>query len=451
MNNRILVIDDDENLLKSIKKILTMENYLVDTLINALQAENIIEEQKYQCVLLDVKMPMVNGIEILHRITHKVPTLPIIMISGQSNIETAVESIKDGAYDFIEKPINPERLVVTVKNALQKFELQQLSDSIFEELKEKFNLVGQSNALKNIIKQIKDISITPAKVLILGESGTGKELVAWAIHYNSHRKGFPYIKINCAAIPAELLESELFGHRKGSFTGALTDRRGKFSEANGGTLFLDEIGDMHFQLQSKLLRVLEEKEIQVIGENLPQKVDVRIIAATNKNLEDLVAQGKFREDLYYRLNVAKIIIPPLRNRKEDILPLAYYFLKEFCDNYNKQMLTLKKQAETILINYNWPGNVRQLKNVIEKIVIFAPGNEIGYKEAIAALELDNSEYDIFPDEKDHTLKNTVHNFEKSYILRTLQKHDWKISETASILGIDRSNLFKKMKKYDLNK
>jgi transcriptional regulator with PAS, ATPase and Fis domain len=328
-----------------------------------------------------------------------------------------------------------------------------MSDSIFRELQEQFSIIGQSSALKNIVQQIKEVTNTPAKVLILGDSGTGKELVAHAIHFNSERKGKPYIKLNCAAIPSELLESELFGHRKGSFTGAVSDRKGKFIEADGGTLFLDEIGNMSIQLQAKLLRVLEDSEVEVIGENIPRKVDVRIISATNQNLEKMISDGLFREDLFYRLNVVKILIPPLRDRPEDILPLAYHFLKEFSNSYNKQVLSIKSQVEALLINYEWPGNVRQLRNTIEKMVLFNHSGEIGYEEAINALELGQSTNHLNShQENDESLmlKNAVRNFEKKYILLMLRKHNWKISETASALGIDRSNLFKKMRKYGLN-
>jgi DNA-binding NtrC family response regulator len=449
MDERILVVDDDENLLKSIKKILRLEQYSVDTLINAQQAEERLDSGNYQCLLLDVKMPVVNGMDLLKKVIQKNPTLPVIMISGQSDIETAVQSIKDGAYDFIEKPINPERLIVAVKNAIQRFHMQTTSDSIFSELQEQYSLIGQSKALKNIVQQIMDVSKTPAKVLILGESGTGKELVAWAIHHNSERNGKPYIKLNCAAIPGELLESELFGHRKGSFTGAISDRKGKLVEADSGTLFLDEIGDMSLQLQAKLLRVLEDCTVEVIGENLPRKVDVRIIAATNQNLDELIADGRFREDLYYRLNVIKIMIPPLRERREDILPLIYHFLKEFSDSYNKPVLTIKDPAERLLINYEWPGNVRQLRNAIEKMVIFCHSKEIDHDDVIKALEME-SQTNRENIDTNHDLKDALHEFEKQYILNTLQKHHGKIIETARVLGIDRSNLFKKMRKYGIN-
>ncbi|MBE0572344.1 MAG: sigma-54-dependent Fis family transcriptional regulator [Ignavibacteriaceae bacterium] len=451
MNEKIMVVDDDENLLKSIKKILSLEHYIVDTFSNPLKIDTYLESKNYHCLLLDVRMPVMSGIDVLKKTLYKNPALPVVMISGQSDIETAVQAIKEGAYDFIEKPIDPERLFVAVKNAIQRHNLQEMSDSIYRELKEQFSIIGQSNALKSIVHQIKEVSNTPAKVLILGDSGTGKELVAHAIHFNSGRKGKPYVKLNCAAIPSELLESELFGHRKGAFTGAFSDRKGKFIEADGGTLFLDEIGNMSIQLQAKLLRVLEANEVEVIGENMPRKIDVRIISATNQNLEKLISKGLFREDLYYRLNVIKIVIPPLRDRVEDILPLAYHFLKEFSNSYNKQVLSIKSQVEALLINYEWPGNVRQLRNAIEKMVLFNHSGEIGYEEAINALELDQKQTEANQDSDESVqLRNAVNNFERKYILLNLQKHSWKISETANALGIDRSNLFKKMRKYGLN-
>ena len=448
MNARILVVDDDENLLKSVKKILVLEQYSVDTLINPLKINECLESHNYHCLLLDVKMPVISGLAVLKNVLQKFPALPVVMISGQSDIDTAVHAIKEGAYDFIQKPIDPDRLFVAVKNAIQRHHLQEMSDSMFRELRDRFSIIGQSTALKSIVQQIKDVSNTPAKVLIVGESGTGKELVAHAIHFDSMRRGKPYIKLNCAAIPAELLESELFGHRKGSFTGAISDRTGKFVEADGGSLFLDEIGNMNVQLQAKLLRVLEDSEVEPIGENVPRRVDVRIISATNQNLEQLVSSSTFREDLYYRLNVVKIFIPPLRDRPEDILPLAYHFLKEFSNDYNKLVLTIQPQVEKLLLNYEWPGNVRQLRNAVEKMVLFNHSGEINYEEAINALELGHP-LDSNHDGESPVLKNAVHDFEKKYILATLQRHDWKIGESANALGIDRSNLFKKMVKYGL--
>ncbi|MHA1267932.1 MAG: sigma-54-dependent transcriptional regulator [Candidatus Helarchaeota archaeon] len=449
MSFKLLIVDDDENLLKSLQKILKLKNYSVDTVANPVQVEKLLENNHYHSILLDVRMPGINGLDLLKMVMHKSITTPVIMISGQSNIEIAVQAIKEGAYDFIEKPIDPDRLFVTLKNALQKHELLQVKETIYQELASNFRMIGESAALRKIFNIIQKIANTNTKVLITGESGTGKELVAWAIHHNSHRQGKPYIKINCAAIPYDLLESELFGHRKGSFTGAIADHKGKFLEADGGTLFLDEIGEMDLHLQAKLLRVLEENEVEIIGDNLPRKVDVRVIAATNQDVNQLIKKGRFREDLFHRLNVIRIHIPPLRERIEDVLPLSYYFLKMFCESYNRQILNIHRQVEAFLMHYHWPGNVRELKNIIEKLVIFTEGNEIRIQDVEKVFEMDqvvSFGISTLSNEKILDLKTAHEQFEKRYILQTLQKLNWKKGAAAKALGIDRSNLFKKMKK-----
>ncbi|MFQ5709147.1 MAG: sigma-54-dependent transcriptional regulator [bacterium] len=451
---KILVIDDDANLLKSLKKILSLKNYSVDTCADPVQVENLLACHKYDCILMDVRMPGVNGLDLLKTVLQVCPTIPVIMISGQTSITTAVQSLKDGAYDFIEKPIEPERLFVAVKNAIVKKTLLEERDAIFETLQEKFRMIGDSPVMKEVFQRIDDVANTAAKVLILGESGTGKELVAWALHHNSDRKSKPYVKLNCAAIPSELLESEIFGHRKGSFTGAVSERKGKFIEAHGGSLFLDEIGDMNVQLQAKLLRVLESGEVETIGENFPRKVNVRVIAATNRDLEKMVAEGKFREELYYRLNVVKIVIPPLRERPEDVLPLLHHFLSEFNSIYNKQVLTIKRRAIGLLMNYPWPGNVRELRNVMEKLVIFTQGKEIGIDDVQTALDTghksDKTLSGMLGDQF-IPLKHATHRFEKEYLLTALDKFNWKINDAANALQIDRSNLFKKMRKHDIHR
>jgi DNA-binding NtrC family response regulator len=454
MKEKILVIDDDATFLRSLKKILTLKKYFVDTADCVQQAESFLEENSYSCILLDVKMPDVKDLDLLKKVLRNHPLTPVIMISGESNIQIAVESLKEGAYDFIEKPIEPERLLVVVKNAVCQKNLQEEKDTFYRELKENFRMVGTSHLMQNIADQIEEVAKTNAKVLILGETGTGKELVARSIHHNSLRKGKPYIKLNCAAIPPDLLESQLFGHRKGAFTGAISDQRGKFMDADGGTLFLDEIGDMSIHLQAKLLRVLEDNEVEMIGDNTPRKVDVRVIAVTNQNLEKLVEEGKFREDLYYRLNVFKIKIPPLRDRPEDILPLAYHFLTEFSEAYNKSVVGIKKRASALLLNYNWPGNVRELRNIIEKIVISVQENEIDIDDVRSALDAykANSSTKLSTEEDQiNALRRAIQDFEKRYILTALDKYNWKIEETADALGIDRTNLFKKMRKHGINK
>lgn len=450
MEHRILAIDDDDNFLKSLKVFLEDKGYAVETISNSAYAFDFIKEKNFDCILLDVKMPGINGVDLLKIIIHIFPTIPIIMVSGQSNIHIAVESLKYGAYDFVEKPIDPKKLFQTIKNALDKRTLLKENENLLSELKGKHKFVGKSKSFLALLNQVKTLADTPAKVLINGETGTGKELIAWALHHNSKRKGNPYIKINCAAIPSELLESELFGHEKGAFTGAHKSHIGKFIAADGGTLFLDEIGDMNLSLQAKLLRVLEENEVDVIGQNEPKKIDVRFIAATNKNLLKMVEEGTFREDLYHRLNVVQIIIPPLRERREDIVPLAYHFLSEFNLIYNKQVNSLTRQVEGILSNQKWLGNVRELKNVIEKLVIFSTSDEITIEDFQKIIKnpdkiIDGTKVISYS----QNLKSAKNNFEKEYITSVLEKNNWHIQETAKALGIDRTNLFKKMQKYGI--
>jgi DNA-binding NtrC family response regulator len=454
MKDKILLVDDDAVFLKSLKKVLSLKKYAVDTAESAAQAEALLGANGYACILLDVKMPDVDDLDLLKTVLQKQPLTPVIMVSGGSNIEIAVDSLKVGAYDFFEKSVEWDRLLVMVKNAIHQKNLQEEKDSFSRALEENFRMIGASPLMHELFKRIEEVAKTSAKVLILGETGTGKELVARSIHHHSLRKGKPYLKLNCAAIPAELLESEIFGHRKGAFTGAISDRKGKFIEADGGTLFLDEIGDMSIHLQAKLLRVLEDNEVEMIGDNTPRQVDVRVIAATNKNLENLVEEGKFREDLYYRLNVFKISIPPLRERPEDILPLAHHFLKEFSEAHNKSVLSIKRRASALLLNYNWPGNVRELRNLIEKIVISTPAHEIDIDEVRHALEASKAHsWTSLPiaEEEIIELSRALQDFEKRYILSALDKYNWKIQETAKALGIDRSNLFKKMRKHGINK
>jgi len=449
MIERILVIDDDENYLKSVKKILELSGFSAKTISNPRMVLDSIQNEEFSSVLLDVKMPGLNGIEIFKIIKMKSPLTPVIIISGQSNIEIAVDFIKTGAYDFLEKPIDAERLIVTLNNAIKKKELMLQKAAFYSELLENNRIIGESNETKAILSQIEKIAPTNAKVLITGETGVGKELVAWSLHHNSKRQSNNYIKLNCAAIPGELLESELFGHKKGSFTNAIEDKVGKFEAADGGTLFLDEIGDMDLRLQSKILRVLEEGEIEMIGSNSSKKIDVRIITATNKDIEDLVAKGIFRQDLYHRINVVNIHIPPLRERKEDILPLTYHFLKSFCESYNKRMMTISRQAESILTDQLWQGNVRELKNAVEKLVIFTSGKEITAEQIIHILERKANHFNNVNEIRD--LRAARSDFEKEYILKALEKNDWKIIETAETLGIDRTNLFKKMRRYNIEK
>ena len=449
---KILVIDDDENFLRSIKKTLYIHNYEADTLSNPAMVAKAINKEKYQAVLSDVKMPGINGLEVLDIVHQSFPSLPVLMISGQSDIKIAVDCIRKGAFDFIEKPVDPERMLVAVRNALSKSNLEDEKENIYNELADKYKIIGDSPGIKAVINTIQNVADTQARVLITGESGTGKELVAWALHHNSRRTGKPYLKVNCAAIPGHLLESELFGHKKGAFTGALNDHKGKFLAANGGTLFLDEIGDMDLAMQAKLLRVLQENEVEMIGDPFPKKIDVRILAATNQDLSKLIEQGKFREDLFHRLNVINIHIPRLAQRKDDIIPLAYHFLRTFNESYNKQVLKINQRAESLLLNYNWPGNVRELRNIVEKLVIFSNGPEIQFAEVSEAFgnKTENNQLSQNPSVEAITdLATALQNFEKNYIARALKDFEWKKIETAKALNIDRSNLFRKMRKFGI--
>ena len=447
---KILAIDDDENFLLSLANLLRYKNYDVEILSNPLKAKDTFTNSAYDCVLLDVKMPGVDGITLLREMLIQKPEIPIIMLSGQSTITTAVEAIKIGAYDFLEKPIDPDRLLVTLRNALERSVWQSERNNLLSQLGETYRMIGESPAMRTVFHQIEQVAPLNTKVLILGESGTGKELVARALHYHSPRNGEPFVKVNCAAIPGDLLESELFGFVRGSFTGATKNHRGKFLVADGGTLFLDEIGEMDLRLQAKILRVLQDNEVEVIGEPHPRKVDVRVIAASNKNLEDMVKEGKFREDLYFRLNVIQIHVPPLRERKEDIPLLTRYFIRQFSQKHNKKVLDISPAALQLLEEHPWPGNVRELENVVEKMVIFASKSQLDIRDVQQALGK-NEPAQEFPTPTQLNLEKARTLFEKRYIIQALEQHNWHIQETAETLGINRSSLFKKMRKLGIAK
>jgi len=448
---KILAVDDKPEYLHALLKVLRLKKYCADVESDSLKVLDLIEKKNYDIFLLDVNMPRLNGTELFEIIRNRFPDCPVIMISGESTIGTAVEMIKKGAYDFIEKPVDPERLYITIEKALEKSRIFEEMQNLRGKPSTIQKIIGESGVIKKLHTDIKQLAPTNAKVLITGESGTGKELVAAATHYHSKRTHKPYITINCSAIPGELLESELFGHKKGSFTGATSDKKGKFLAADGGSIFLDEIGDMDLRLQAKMLRVLEENEIEVIGENESVKVDVRIISATNKNLAEMVQEGTFREDLFHRLNTIQLRLPALRERKADIITLAKYFLEKFSVEYKKDNLEFDIGAELLLCDYDYPGNVRELKNLIERVVIFADGRLITQIDVERAYGKNNFKaiLDIAPDE--HNLKNAKAEFEKIFIERALKKNEWNLQNTANELGLDRSNLFKKMKQFGLNK
>lgn len=446
--SKILVVDDDATFVESIKKVLTDRNYFVDTLLNSTEVIPNLVTKKYDILLLDINMPGINGIDVLKEVILRFSNIPVIIISGQSTIKIAVEAMKIGAYDFIEKPVDSVRLHSVIKNALTNKELKETTNRLMGELAEKYRMIGISAAFMKIIKEIEVVSATSTKVLITGESGTGKELVAWALHFNSPRKERPFIKVNCAAIPRDLLESELFGYAKGAFTGASQSKPGKFAAAEGGTLLLDEIGEMDLALQAKLLRVLEENEIEIIGNPIPEKINVRVISSTNQNLVKKIEEGKFRSDLFHRLNVCRIHIPPLRERKEDILPIAYLFLDRFNNEYNKRIKCLSSQAESVMSNFRWGGNVRELRNIMENMVLFAEKDSLELMDVLSAMNKLNFNSEILIDNL-KTLHEAKEDFEKEFIQKILAQCNGKISETAEALGIDRTNLFKKLQKHGI--
>jgi len=375
----ILVVEDEKPLRIALCNVLQDEGFCILEAEDGKIALELMRDNRPNLIITDLKMPKVDGMKLLKRIKEIDQTLPVIVITAYGTSSTAIDAMKHGAYDYITKPFDLDEVLMTVKRALSHEALAMEVKSLKDELSEKYridNIIGNSSQMQEIYKTIGRIAESKATVLIQGESGTGKELVANAVHYNSLRKSGPFIKMNCAALPETLLESELFGHEKGSFTGAVTARRGKFEAAHGGTIFLDEIGEMSPMLQSKLLRILQDQTFDRIGGNQSITVDVRVIAATNKNLEEEVKKGKFREDLYYRLNVVFIQIPPLRNRKEDVIPLIEYFLRKYSSEVKSETIGISKAVVDILLNYDWPGNVRELENVIERSIVFSGGKTI---------------------------------------------------------------------------
>lgn len=451
---RVLVVDDDALFLKTMQRNLVGRGYAVETCANPAEVMEMLDRGGVDCLLLDVRMPGIGGLDLVQRVVRHDPPVPVVMISGEGSVSAAVEALKRGAYDFLEKPVDPDKLDHTIQNAIRRRDLQEENSQLMEELEAEKRLVGDSDVHRNLLARIARYAESDARVLITGESGTGKELVAWAIHHHSERRGRPYIAINCAAVPRELLGSELFGHRKGAFTGAGEDRKGKFVAADGGTLFLDEIGDMDIDLQAKLLRVLENMEVEVLGENQPRPIDVRILAATNQDLEAAIENGTFRRDLLFRLKVLTLEIPPLRERREDVLPLVYHFLARFRQSYNRPVFRLTPRAETLLINYHWPGNVRELRGAVERLVVMGEGEEIDIDAVMESLEIKQgirAPDGTLPDDAPQTLKEARNSFEKRFIEETLARFDWRIGDTAASLGIDRTSLFRKMQQYGIEK
>jgi two-component system nitrogen regulation response regulator NtrX len=438
----ILIVDDEAGIRESLASILKDESYSVEAVGSAEEALVRTAAGDVEVVLLDVWLPGIDGLEALSRM-QSLPRPPaVIMISGHGTIETAVRATKMGAFDFIEKPLSLEKIIVLVRNAVQQRRLAEENQLLRSELGHRYQVIGDSVPMKALRQQIAVTAPTNGRVLIYGESGSGKELVARALHAASLRNKGPFVEVNCAAIPEELIESELFGHLKGSFTGATEDKIGKFQKADGGTLFLDEIGDMSLRTQSKVLRVLEEQRFEPVGSNETLSVDVRVIAATNKHLEQEIARGAFRQDLFYRLNVIPFLVPPLRERRQDIPVLAKYFLNEFSGTYGKKTRELSESAMDILVRYPWPGNVRELRNLVERLVIVCPQARIEPHHLPPELFRGAAES---PNQPYSTLHEARSAYEREFILRKLQEHRWNMTQTASALGLERSHLYRKMK------
>jgi two-component system, NtrC family, nitrogen regulation response regulator NtrX len=449
MPKQILVVDDEDRIRQSLNGILKDEGYEVLEAKEGTQALRQVETDPPDLVILDIWMPVMDGMEVLEKIKAQVPNLPVIMISGHGNIELAVKAVKLGAYDFIEKPLSLDKVLVAVNNALLVSRLEQENRALRQEIRRKYEIVGRSPEIQQLKEQIRIVAPTNGWVLISGENGTGKELVARGVHSQSLRAEKPFVEVNCAAIPEELIESELFGHEKGSFTGALTKKRGKFDLANEGTIFLDEIADMSLKTQAKILRILQEQKFERVGGTEMIYVDVRVIAATNRDLKEEIQKGKFREDLYYRLNVIPIGVPPLRERRADIPLLVEHFIAEFCLENNKEMKKISPEAMDLLSAYSWAGNVRELKNIVERMVIMTRGPVIEAKdvpdpvrrEPRAAGEFSFFEYSL--------LRDARREFERRFILKKLTENDENISKTAEVIGIERSNLHRKIKSYGI--
>ncbi len=445
--HRILAVDDDPQFLTHIQELLQLKHYQVDAISNALDTLKYVNSREYHCVLLDIKMPGVDGITLLQQIKQAKPYLPIIMISGQSTLRIAVQSIKLGAFDFIEKGADIDRLLITVQNAIAQCNWYKERNLLLSELQTQYQMVGTSSAMKKVFQQIETIAPTNAKVLITGETGTGKELVARAIHLRSHRSTKPFVKVNCAAIPDTLIESTFFGHKRGSFTGALQDKKGKFELAHTGSIFLDEIGELPMMAQAKLLSVLQDGEIEKIGENKSIRVDVRTIAATNKNLEQMIQEGQFREDLFYRINMFRIHLPPLRERVEDIPILVDFYLKKFAEEYNKPITVMSPSALEMLMNHPLPGNIRMLRNIIERAVILSQTSSISPE--ILALSMDLSHQDNLHYQEDLDLNRFLETQEKNFIRRVLLMCDGDKHKAAELMKIDRTTLWRKIKRFDI--
>jgi two-component system nitrogen regulation response regulator NtrX len=442
---KILLVDDEVSIIEAITGVLEDEGYCISSTTSGEAALDMIKREIPDLILLDVWLEKMDGLETLTSIRKINSDVAVIMISGHGTIETAVKATQLGALNFIEKPLSLNKLVLEVRQALKHQALERENRDLRLKIDQRYQLIGRSRAMKTVTEIIKTAGPSNARVLISGESGTGKELVAREIHKFSRRVSRAFVEVNCAAIPEDLIESELFGHEKGAFTHAHQKKRGKFELAHDGTLFLDEIGDMSLKTQAKVLRVLEEGKIERVGGNESIKADVRVIAASNKDLEFEMKEGRFREDLFYRLNVIPIYIPPLRERKDDISELAHHFMRDFCSQYGKSVKTFAPDAMKTLESYDWPGNIRELRNEVERLAIMTHGDQVHVSDLRDVFRKASrmSEKLDFPNTMD--LKTAREKFEKQYILEALNNNQWNITQTADQLGVERSNLHRKIK------
>ena len=447
MNETILVVDDESSICQSLSAILSDEGFQVLVAGSGEEAIKKFEEEMPQLVLLDIWLPGMDGLDTLKAIKAAHPNVLVIMMSGHGTIETAVKTTKLGAFDFIEKPLSLDKVIILVNNALNIVRLEEENVLLKQQVSHQYELTGNSQIITELKEMIGIVAPTNAWILIMGENGTGKELVARSIHHLSHRSHKPIIEVNCAAIPEELIESELFGHEKGAFTGATEKKRGKFDLAHEGTIFLDEVADMSLKAQAKILRILQEKKFERVGGNKLIDMDVRVLAATNKDLEKEMEAGMFRQDLYYRLHVIPLRVPTLRERKEDIKLLAERFLQDFAAKEGQVQKVLTDDAIDLLIQHDWPGNVRELKNIVERLIILTPSDEITARDIPSLhMRVDNGEgISIAAPVIADFLKDAKIDFERQFILKKLEENDGNISKTAEAIGLERSNLHKKLK------
>ena len=449
MNETILVVDDEASICQSLSAILKDEGYQVLVAGSGEEALKSVDSEMPQLVLLDIWLPGMDGLDTLKAIKASHPNILVIMMSGHGTIETAVKATKLGAFDFIEKPLSLDKVIILVANALNVIRLEEENVLLKQKVSHQFELTGSSQIINELKEMISIVAPTNAWILIMGENGTGKELVARSIHHLSHRSHKAIVEVNCAAIPEELIESELFGHEKGAFTGATEKKRGKFDMAHEGTIFLDEVADMSLKAQAKILRILQEKKFERVGGNKLIDMDVRVLAATNKDLEREMEAGRFRQDLYYRLHVIPLQVPTLRERKEDISPLAERFLLDFALKEGQPKKIITADAIKLLMQHDWPGNVRELKNIVERLIILTPANEITANDIPSLYaRVDNSEAPtepLVPAAAADSLKDAKMDFERQFIIKKLEENEGNISKTAEAIGLERSNLHKKLK------